>query len=162
MSQNDASEDEARAIIAREKFMPPDDMCWDSKPSNAVYRVSSFNLTDASGITLPGLTAEFAYRTPAEFNDCKYYFSIYAFQPGGFRKRVYQLGVVPLEDRSSNHGGQTFYGPHEHIGTTVQEVRIGKLDCKDHEKWFREFLKRANIGYGGVYNGPFDGGGLFK
>lgn len=44
------------------------------------------------------------------------------------------------------------------------DVVVGTLETGFpflHEQWFREFLSRAQIGYGGVYFGPFDGG-LFQ
>lgn len=158
MSQNDSSENEARAIMALQKFMPVDEMFWGANPEHGNYMVFSCPLTDVNGITLPGLRIEIAFRTPPQYDDCKYTFTIFAFSSGGSPKRAYQLEVVPLEDRSHNDDENPCYGPHHHIGTYVEEVRIGTLGCQHHEKWFREFLRIAQIGFGGRYSGPFDGG----
>ena len=91
------------------------------------------------------------------FDDCKYTFTIFAFHAGGTRKRAYQLEVIPIDERGHN-GTAPCYGPHEHTGVKVEEVRVSHLDCRHPDKWFRVFLDRANIGYGGRYIGPFDGG----
>ena len=96
----------------------------------------------------------------ARFDDCKYLFTVFAFRPGG-RRRVYQLEVIPHEDVGHRDEKGELFGPHEHIGQLAQEVRVGNLNCKHHEQWFREFLSRANIRYGGRYFGPFEGG-LFQ
>jgi hypothetical protein len=163
MAEGDATEAEARAILALEKFMPPDIdiITWERKPQNAAFMVFSCPLVDADGITIQGLRAELEFRVPVRFDDCKYRFSIFKFTTAG-PQRVYQLEVIP-EDECGHRGEDhtPCYGPHEHIGMLVKEVRIAKLDCRHHEKWFWEFTDRAKIGYSGRYFGPFDGA-LFR
>lgn len=157
MSANDLSESEAREILARAKFMEEDDMRWETSPTLSTHKVFTSPLVDEQGITIRGLTVELAFRTPPSFEDCKYTFTIFQFDPRG-RRRAYQLEVIPLEDFGHKDGKVRLFGPHEHIGQTAREVRVGNLDCRHHEKWFREFLARAGIGYGGRYFGPFEGG----
>jgi hypothetical protein len=121
--------------------------------------VCSCKLVDEDGATIHGLTVELAFRVPARYDACKYTFTIFALKLSG-QRRAYQLEVIPIDARGHNgqDGDATCYGPHEHIGQLVQEIRVGHLDCRHHEQWFREFLSRAGIGYRGRYLGPFDGG----
>lgn len=151
----DLPETEARRFLAIEKILV-DEIAWERSPEQGTQMIFSAGLCDKSGASIQGLTVELAFRVPAQFDDCKYTFTIFAFRGGGSRKRAYQLEVIPIEERGHN-GVNRCYGPHEHIGTSVGEVRVGHLDCRNHDKWFRVFLDRANIGYGGRYIGPFDG-----
>jgi hypothetical protein len=155
----DLALEEATHILGLEKFWPADDLIWQASPEHGTQMICMGTLTDASGATIPGLTVELAFRVPARFDDCKYTFTVFAFKAGGSRQRVYQLEVIPPGDRGHNDAALgALYGPHEHVGTAVREVKVGHLGCEHHENWFREFLMRANIGYGGRYFGPFDGG----
>ncbi|PTU30641.1 hypothetical protein [Stenotrophobium rhamnosiphilum] len=154
MSGNDLPEAEAREILALEKFMSPDDLFWTPSPNQSAQMIFSTPIVDANGISIRGLMLELSYRDPPQFDDCKYGFTILSFP----RKRAIQLEVIPTDHRGHNGGDEPdCYGPHLHLGKHVEEIRIGNLDCKHHESWFREFLKIANIGYGGRYRGPFDG-----
>lgn len=158
VAENDAPEDEARQLIALEKYMPPDDLSWGGSPTNSFFNVCISELTDSSGISIPGLNVELAVRVPARYHgECKFTFTVFRFRPGG-RQRIYQLEVIPESDKGHADDESPCYGPHEHIGKLVQEVRLAHLDCRHHEQWFRAFLQRANIKYGGRYIGPFDGG----
>ena len=152
----DLPEDEARTIIATEKFVGVDRLTWDASPTHSAQQVFSCPIMDSAGTTVPGLTLELAFRVPPFRDDCKYTFTVFSFDPGG-RRRAYQLEVVPIDDQSHIGDDKICRGPHEHIGEFVQEVRVGDLNCRHHEQWFREFLKRANINFGGLYLGPFDG-----
>lgn len=154
---SDTSEAEARAVVALVKFIGDEELFWRKSPDHGTQMIFSCALLDEVGATIPGLTAELAFRVPPRYDDCKYTFSIFSFRPGG-RLRAYQLEVIPEEDKGHNDDLNPCYGPHEHIGTHVEELRVSGLSCAHHEKWFRVFLQRANIGYGGRYVGPFDGG----
>lgn len=153
---NDLSESEGREILLIQKILSVEEISWGQKPENSSFMRFSAQLLDSDGASIPGLSTEMEFRQHPRFDDCKYTFSIYKFVVGG-RRRAYQLEVVPVEDKSHSDSNCKLYGPHEHIGSTVSEVRIGSLGCKDHEKWFREYLSRANISFWGRYVGPFDG-----
>lgn len=160
MSLADLPVSEAQAIIAKPKFIAEEDMAWSESPDHGTHMVFSGQLYEESGMTIAGLTFELAFRIPARFDECKYLFTLFAFRPGG-RRRVYQLEVIPHDDVGHRDESGELFGPHEHIGQMAREVRVGNLNCKHHEQWFREFLNRANIKYGGRYFGPFEGG-LFQ
>lgn len=155
----DILEEEARFILATEKFIL-DDITGEPSPQHSTQMVFTSNLCDIAGTTIAGLTVELAFRVPPRFEDCKYTFTIFTFRPGG-KKRAYQLEVIPEEDRGHNDERGRIYGPHHHIGTKVEAIRIENLGCKDHEKWFRIFLTNANVQFSGRYFGPFDGS-LFR
>ena len=93
----DLPEDEARTIIATEKFVGVERLTWDKSPTNSAQQVFSCPILDSEGITVPGLKLELAFRVPVSRYDCKYTFTVFSFIPGG-RRRAYQLEVVPIED----------------------------------------------------------------
>lgn len=151
------SEAEARRIIAMPKFLAVD-IQYVQSPTNSAFKQFDANLVDELGATIPGLSVVVAFRrgTIAP-NDCKFHFTVLAFAPPHGRLRAYQLEIVPEDKKSSIHAGAPIYGPHEHIGDHVEEVRVEALGCMDHEAWFREFCRRANIQFGMKYFGPSSG-----
>lgn len=154
------TEAEARGILSLVKYLPDEDLIWSDSPEHSSFKVFSRPLVDETGATIAGLTLELTYRVPNYADDCRYSFSVFAFRPGG-KKRVYGLDIVPNDVRSHTDEKVTLSGPHQHIGDKVDLIRIGQLDCRSHEQWFRHFLTTANIQFGGRYFGPFDGG-LFQ
>lgn len=139
-----------------------EDIVYAADPSHSAMMAFSAPLVDANGANIQGLTVDIVFRVGQIVpDDCYYHFTVFTFRAGVGRKRAYQLEVVPIDKRSHNDDVRPCWGPHEHIGDFVAEVRNPKLDCTNHHEWFREFCARANIRFGMRYSGPFDGG-LFR
>lgn len=148
------TEEEITAVLAQTKIIAGD-LDWSEKPTNSAFLVAGANLLDTDGATIPGLTVELHYRRGSIApDDCKYAFIIFLFK-GGKKRRLYQIDVRP-KDKSSHTGENgKWFGPHQHFGERAAPFKddLG-LDCPDHEKWFRFFLKLANIQFGGKYIPP--------
>lgn len=153
------SEDEIKQILARPKILLGD-LAWGADPTQSRYQLARFLVADDDGATIPGLTVEFDFRRADVANDCKFSFTLFV-QRGTARRRVYQIEVVPPHRKSHNGDSGALYGPHQHLGERALAIDVGPLGCMHHEQWVREFLKQANIGWGGVYHPPIVQGDLF-
>ncbi|WP_141440117.1 hypothetical protein [Vreelandella titanicae] len=118
------------------------ELSYSEKTNNRAFQVISFRPEDEMGITLPGVTIEICLRTPLVIDECKYTFTIFRLK-GQKRERIYQLEVVPSEKKSHNGPPKT-YGPHVHIGDSVQEVNID-LCCEDYQDWLAWFCEQVNL-----------------
>jgi hypothetical protein len=87
--------------------------------------------------------------------DCLWDFGLFKFKDGK-QLRLYQINVVPEDKASHNTPTGAWYGPHQHFG----ELRMEKFDaaapapCASHEAWFKQFLTRGKIQFGGKYEIP--------
>jgi hypothetical protein len=112
-------------------------------------------LVTAEGATIPTLSVELCVRVGRFEQDCLWDFGLFKFKTGK-QLRLYQINVVPEDKASHNEPTGTWYGPHQHFG----QLRMEKFGsdapkpCVSHEAWFKEFLKRANIQFGGRYSIP--------
>lgn len=153
------SEDELRSLIERPKLLVGE-LAWDEDPNQTRYILARFVVADDSGATIPGLSVEFDFRQGMVATDCKFTFTLFS-QRGNRRCRVYQIEVIPIERRGHNGDSGGLYGPHQHFGEAAQSIDTDGLGCLDHERWLHEFLRRANIGWGGTYLPPQLQGDLF-
>lgn len=153
------SDEEIKQILARPKILLGD-LVWGEDPTQSRYQLARFLVADESGATIPGLTVEFDFRRGDVVNDCKFSFTLFG-RRGTVSRRVYQIEVVPPERKSHNGESGALYGPHQHVGEKALAIDVGALGCMHHELWVREFLRQANIGWGGVYQPPIVQGDLF-
>ena len=146
------SEEEIAAILARPKFWAGD-LAWAERPNNSNLLLATTPLLDDTGATIPGLTAELRFRRGVVSDRCKYQFSIFSFR--GNRERVYQIEIVPPDQKCHRQDGVPWYGPHQHFGHRAAKMPEGvTVGCTDHEECFRVFLKLANIQFSGKYLPP--------
>lgn len=153
------SEEEIQQILIRPKILLGD-LIWGEDPTQSRYQLARFLVADENGATIPGLTVAFDFRRGNVANDCKFTFTLFG-QRGTARRRIYQIEVVPPERRSHNGESGALYGPHQHFGEKALPLNVDALGCTHHEQWVREFLKRANIGWGSDYQAPILQGDLF-
>lgn len=153
------SDENIRSILERQKLLVGE-LTWSEDPNQSRYRLARFVVADENGVTIPGLTVEFDFRRGLIVADCKFSFTIFS-QRGLKRCRVYQIEVMPPERRGHNGESGGIYGPHQHFGERAAVLDPVGLGCLDHEQWLREFLRRANIGWGGAYLHPQSQGDLF-
>lgn len=115
-----------------------------ARSNHAGHLVGVAELTDAQGITLPGLTLQIEVKAPIDCDRCLYLFSIMRLKTRQ-RRRVYQLEVSPLGKRTHN-GTQTIHGPHEHIDEN-EPIAIDHPDVKC-DNWpgaLAWFFRRTHI-----------------
>ena len=136
-----------------EKFMASD-LEWRDSPTNSNYVAATDTLVDGTGASIPGVFYELQVRRGRYVEDCRFEYGIFKIK-GGRRHRLYQINIKPPSQRS--HRGQDgawWYGPHQHFGNRAERFDPQPAFGCDHEAWFREFLKRANISFGGKYQPP--------
>ncbi len=135
-----------------EKFMA-NDLDWDDRPPDSNYLSDTDSLLDRSGASIPGVSYELQVRRGRYKADCNYVFAVFKMK-GGRRHPVYRIDVVPQDKRKHKGPDGWWYGPHQHFGTRAEKFDPPvTLGC-DHEAWFKEFLKRANIQFSGKYLPP--------
>jgi hypothetical protein len=145
--------EEAKAIVALPKFISGN-IEWRNSPTNSHFFVANFVVFDEGSKSMPGLTLDFVYRSGVVPDECNYKFTLYKFS-GSRRYRVFQIEVYPWEKQSHTDGLFKHYGPHQHFGEQFETILgVNHLDCKYHQEWFNEFLKRGNITFSGKYFHP--------
>lgn len=123
-----------------------DDIDWKDTPNDSNYIASTDSLLDSNGASIPGLSYELSVRRGRFEDDCRFTFTVFKIK--GRRQRAYQICVYPPEFRSHREGPGKWWNRAEQFSPPVN------LTCRDHEKWFREFLRRAKITFGGKYLPP--------
>jgi hypothetical protein len=143
---------EIAAILAMDKYWV-EDLQWVSRPSNSAILVTGNALRDDTGATIAGLSVECRYRKGAVADRCKYQFTIFLFR--GNRERIYQIEVIPQNQKGHRENGVSWFGPHQHFGHTAKPMPDGtQIGCDDYEGAFRTFLKLSNIRFSGRYSHP--------
>lgn len=102
------------------------------------HMVGVAELTDASGVTIPGHTVQIEIKAPVDVARCLYLFSIMRLH-NKQRDRVYQLEVAPRSKRTHN-GATIIYGPHEHVGeaepTPITDTVVNCDNWAGALQWF--------------------------
>ena len=148
------TEAEIGEVLAMEKFMVSN-LVWAEKPNNTNFLHAQSLLANADGVVLQGLSVHLCVRVGRFAPDCLWDFGLFRFK-GGKQLRLYQINVAPADKVTHNAREGAWYGPHQHFGAS----RVEKLDgnppapCVSHEAWFKEFLVRAKIQFGGKYEMP--------
>jgi hypothetical protein len=139
-------------ILAMDKFVV-DDLDWQDSPTNSNYIAATDSLLDHDGASIPGLSYELQVRRGRYADDCRFAFCVFKIK-GGRRQLIYRIDVMPEDKRSHKGPEGWWYGPHQHFGLRAEPFNPPlRLGC-NHEAWFREFLKRANISFSGKYLPP--------
>jgi hypothetical protein len=147
------TEEEVASALALSKTMIGD-LDWNEKPSNSAFLEATSLLFDDTGATVPGLTVELRVRAGIYPEDCRFDFSLFQVK-GSRRMRAYQINVRPVNKPSHTEpNGEIWYGSHHHFGERAEIILDTGLGCDHHEKWFKLFLKNANIKFGGRYLPP--------
>src|SRR5690606_17327803 len=136
----------------RPKFMDEDFKWREESPHSAILWTAA-PLLDEQGVTIPEHMVDLTYRRGKYKDECKYLFTIFKLVPR--RTRLYQIEVMPPNQKSASSGGKAIYGPHQHFGNRHAPLEEAKhLGCAHHREWFEVFCKRANIGFSGKYVPP--------
>jgi hypothetical protein len=146
------SEEEIDEIVSMPKFVT-DDLEWRDSPTNSNYIAATDTLLDSTGASIPGVFYELQVRRGRYVEECRFEFGVFKLKAGK-RYRVYQINVTPSGKRSHKSAEGWWYGPHEHFGHRAHRFDPPLAHGCDHEAWFREFLKRANIRFTGKYLPP--------
>lgn len=102
-------------------------------------------LTDASGVTIPGLTLQIEIKAPIETQRCLYLFSLMQLVQKK-RVRTYQLEVAP-ETKRTHNGPVPLYGPHEHTGDDDEPAPVASQDvsCDNWHGSLLWFFNRVSV-----------------
>lgn len=132
-------------------------MEWRDKPSNSAYRQCILQpVFDREDVAQQGLEVRLQYRIPQLIDACKESYTLFLWM--GHLHRIFQIEVVPHEEKASRQHGKHVYGPHYHVNdhdvvdnidniasTTKLNVKPESLACGEPEKCFRAFLDLCNI-----------------
>lgn len=107
------------------------------------HLIGSCQITDHSGIFIPGVTIAVEIKAPIITDQCLFLFSIMKLV-GREKRRIYQLEVCPRDKRSHN-GDPVIFGPHEHIGAIetipISEVGVSCGQWETSVSWFMQRIK---------------------
>lgn len=143
-------EKEAREIIAGPKFYPRD-LEFSERTNHRGIFIATALLEERDGTTIPGMLINIEYKTAIVIDRCDYEIGLFLRnRRTGHLMRVYQLNVCPNDKRSHRERGRNFYGPHEHIGTSVYEVRDPRVYCGNLGGAFEFFCERINLQFTGL------------
>lgn len=131
-----------------EKFMVGN-FDWSEKPNNTNFLQAKFLLAHSDGSTIPGLSVDLRVRLGRVGEDCLFNFSIFKLK-NGRPLRLYQAIVQPENKVSHQTREGPWFGPYQHFGERAEKFgNDAPKGCAEYEAWFREFLKRGNIQFGG-------------
>ena len=128
-------------------------LIWAERNNHRGLLLSSFQVEDATGAYLAGVTLRLELKKPIVVNRCLYEFGLFKLHNGASR-RAYQLNVTPLDKASHNGPEGTIFGPHEHIGDAVHPVLDGSVRCGNLDVAFKFFCERINLTFTGALNSP--------
>lgn len=140
-------ENKARAIISIPKFCS-DLLDFVPRSNHKGSYIATASLEDEDGATIPGLTINIEYRVAIVVDRCNYEIGLFQLEQG-HRKRVYQLHVSPIDKRSHREKNRDLYGPHEHIGKLVNEVRSPQVQCGNLQAAFEYFCAQIKLNFTG-------------
>lgn len=129
---------------------------WTCKPNNSAFMLINIRPEDAAdelGGFIPGMLVLIEYKVPVRIREEKYLFTLFKQDPGRLT-RAYQLEVVPLTRKSSNHNGVAIYGPHEHVGPDAEA--LGDVhQVTDFDGWLEVFCAKVNLVLTNPIQNPF-------
>lgn len=128
-------------------------LSWSDKSNHVGLLIASAQPEDETGAFIPGLTLQLEAKRPIVVDRCQYEFGVF-FLERGVRRRVYQLNVTPHNKLSHNAISGPIYGPHQHIGDSVEVVADPNVQCGNFELAFRFFCQRINLTFTGQLNSP--------
>jgi len=117
---------------------------WEFRPNHAGSKVLVAPLTDASGITIPGMTMRLEVKAPVVVDACLLLYSL-MWQSPHFAPRLYQLEICPNQKKSHMDATQVLFGPHEHLGDAVFGISENWINCSNWRGGLEWFLARCSI-----------------
>ena len=149
---SDLTKSHALQILAQPKFCAAS-LSWAARSNHIGLLLASAQPEDETGAIMPGLTFQLEVKRPIVVDRCQYEFGLFVLE-NGVRRRAYQLNVTPLNKRSHNAASGPLYGPHEHIGDSVQVVADPNIQCGQLGVAFQFFCQKINLTFTGQLNSP--------
>jgi hypothetical protein len=149
---SDLPKSQAFQVLAQSKFCAGQ-LNWTDKGNHVGILLATAQPEDETGAFIPGLTLQLEVKRPIVVDRCQYELGLFLLERG-VRRRVYQLNVTPLNKRSHNFASNPIYGPHEHVGDSVEAVADPNVQCDHLELAFQFFCRRINLTFTGQLNSP--------
>ena len=149
---SDLPKSQALLVLAQIKFCAAN-FSWADRSNHTGLLLATAQPEDDTGAIIPGLTMQLEIKRPIIVNRCQYELGLFLLEHGT-RRRVYQLNVTPRDKRSHNHVSGPLYGPHEHIGDSVEAVVDPNIQCGQLDVAFELFCRRTNLTFTGQLNSP--------
>ena len=149
---SDLTKSQALQVLVLPKFCGSN-LSWADKNNHVGLLIATAQPEDDSGAIIPGLTLQLEVKRPIVVDRCQYEFGVFVLERG-VRRRVYQLNVTPHNKRSHNAISGPLYGPHEHIGDSIEVVADPNIQCGHLELAFQFFCQRINLTFTGQLNSP--------
>ena len=126
---------QALQVLAQPKFCAAS-LTWVDRSNHTGLLLATAQPEDETGAIIPGLTLQLEVKRPVVANRCQYELGMFLLEHG-VRRRVYQLNVTPRDKRTHNVVSGPLYGPHEHIGDSVEAVTDPNIQCDQLDVAFR-------------------------
>lgn len=149
---SDLPKSQALQVMASLKFCA-ESLTWADRSNHIGLLLATAQPEDETGAIIPGLTLQLEVKRPVVVDRCQYEFGMFLLEHG-VRRRVYQLNVTPRDKRSHNGVSGAIYGPHEHIGDSVEAVADPDIQCGQLAVAFQLFCRRTNLTFTGQLNSP--------
>lgn len=146
---NEMEEEKALKIIAEPKFYSKD-LEFSERTNHKGIFIATAQPEERDGTIIPGLSINIEYKGAIVVDRCDYEIGLFFLDfKVKHTKRVYQLHVCPEDKRSHRTMEKDFFGPHEHVGRNVYEVRDPRVYCGNIEGAFKFFCERINLNFTG-------------
>ena len=149
---SDLPKSQALQVLAQLKLCAVS-LSWADRSNHIGLLLATAQPDDETGAIIPGLTLQLEVKRPVVVDRCQYEFGMFLLEHG-VRRRVYQLNVTPRDKRSHNGVSGPIYGPHEHIGDSVEAVTDPDIQCGQLDVAFQLFCRRTNLTFTGQLNSP--------
>ena len=149
---SDLTNSQALQILGQQKFCAAS-LSWADRNNHMGLLLATTQIEDDTGAIIPGLTLQLEVKRPVIVDRCQYEFGMFLLEHGQ-RRRVYQLNVTPPDKRSHNTASGPLFGPHEHVGDSVEAVTDPNVQCGHLELAFQYFCQRINLVFTGQLNSP--------
>lgn len=149
---SDLTKSQALQTLVQKKFCAAS-LSWADRNNHTGLLLAIAQLEDDTGAFIPGLTLQLEVKRPLIVDRCQYEFGMFLLEQG-VRRRVYQLNVTPRNKRSHNAESGPLYGPHEHVGDSVEAVADPNVQCGHLELAFQFFCRRINLTFTGQLHSP--------
>ena len=149
---SDLPKSQALRVLAQPKLCAAK-LTWADRSNHIGLLLATAQPEDETGAIIPGLTLQLEVKRPVVVDRCQYEFGMFLLEHG-VRRRVYQLNVTPRDKRSHNGVSGPIYGPHEHIGDSVEAVTDPDIQCGQLDVAFQLFCRRTNLTFTGQLNSP--------
>ena len=149
---SDLPKSRALQVLAQPKFCAAK-LTWADRSNHIGLLLATAQPEDETGAIIPGLTLQLEVKRPVVVDRCQYEFGMFLLE-NGVRRRVYQLNVTPRNKRSHNSVFGPIYGPHEHIGDSVEAVTDPDIQCGQLDVAFQFFCRRTKLTFTGQLNSP--------